>query len=235
MENNSLCGKKINTSYNLTDNSERPSVKFIESEKENIEEKVLGIYENDTEEIKYIKAQLSVDLKPGKKIIIKEIGIAKETIKNNFSDEESNPSSYDIIDNTPTEKLTGSHQTVNGLTKMNEWVKMLNQQKDLLSSKLLKVEDNYNILQANHRRILNINERKAIIMKYGLVSYLIFLILSLALFFVSGTLFVIWRFRDVAIFNPGTLFYGMLIGLGWSATAFAGIFSVKKRMRQHEL
>lgn len=221
---------------------------FTSVNKENSEEKILSTYENTKKEIDYIKIQLYHELKPGKRIVVKEESVFSETTVNNLLNEETYFPNYNIIDNIGNEENTEtrlSYKKNIHIDKIMEWITLANSENLELKNKLKEIEiqlkgqkeasynlqrDNESLKEAYNNK-LKINERKAILMKYGLTPYLIFLILSLALFFVSGTLFILWRIWDVTTFNQGVLFYGALIGLGWSATAFAGIYSIKDRMR----
>ncbi len=75
-------------------------------------------------------------------------------------------------------------------------------------------------------------DKKNLLLKYGFIPYLIYLIVSLAIFCTFGAMYVIWRIKNVYIYNPTELFITSVMALGWSLTAIGGLYSVKKRIEE---
>lgn len=232
METKKLCETKQQVKKNdIVD--ETSFVHIIENlNTENENEKLLYSYNNPNNTPMEVQGTYKATLEPGAHIlIIKRKN--KDILGENFSNiSVSTETQYDIIDNKKT--ITDIEKTQLGI--MIQWYKTAKKKIEELechlnAEKLAKDEANKDLVIIQQKLSENIKEGEVqgIMYKYGVVGYLIYLVFSLAVLISFGSMYFIWRIKDIYLMNPVTLFMGMLMGLGWSATAIAGIYSSSKK------
>lgn len=209
-----------------------------------LDSKILYTNENVTNEVSVIQGQFRAELKPGRRVVIKEEGIPKETFSHDFRINMQCIRNSGIINNVETQNiLSGINFDLRDSNKINEWFIKSNEQlqlyiqkardmENLIEEKNLEIKslsNNLEQIKIDCREEIKRKEMQTVMYKYGFISYLVYLVFSLAIFFSFGTMYLIWRLKDFHTLNPATLFMGTLMGIGWSATAIAGLISVKKR------
>lgn len=205
--------------------------------------KILYSMENTANEIQLTNAQFYTELKPGRRIlIIKEDAPIQMSLQtnsslftnnckndtinlkeNNCSDKESIIEKQKLI-----ELLSEANIKLQANTREISHLKKEINDKEVDIEEMKEYSENVNNILKNE-----IYKRKVVLkmFKYGFIPYLIYLVISLTIMVSSATLFLAWRFVGVLTFNPGALFMFTIISLGWSATAIAGLISVKNRSK----
>jgi len=218
----------------IKDNSTKDETNFEHILHENLnieneeEDKILYSYENINDVPIEVQGTYTTSLKSGAQILVIKRNKKDILVKNVLEISVSTETQYDIIDSNKIKE--SNKKTESGI--MIQWLENANKKIENLECTLNieklakdKVIKNSVIIQQKLSRNIKEGEVQGIMYKYGVVGYTIYLIFSLAVLFSFGSMYFIWRIKEIYLMNPVTLFMGMLMGLGWSATAIAGIYS----------
>lgn len=196
-------------------------------------EEIIYCYENFSSDNICIRGQFSTNLKPGKRIVVRTEGLANETqvlerIK---------------MANTDYTNLNTSERNLDLIKRFQKWmkvsqrqidekVKIIREKDDIINkqeAEIAKCNEELIMVERKANSLLKEKEVNAVIFKYGVIPYSIFLIISATLFFSSIVAFAMWRTTGVTIFNPAGLFMTIIMSLGWGLTALVGIVNFMKR------